>query len=131
MKNVFLLFFATACIVTSCKKEPGIGGDASISGQIIVNDYNGSFTNIIGQYPAEDEYVYIIYGDHTGFDKRVKTDYNGYFLFEHLYEGDYTIYVYSADSTQTELDGRIPVIKKLNLSERKQNLDAGQITIAK
>lgn len=131
MKTKITWILLAILMMASCKKEPGIGGDAIIYGQVWVKDYNGSFTSVIGEYPAKDEYVYIVFGERTGYDKRIKTDYAGNFRFEFLYPGDYTIYCYSADSTQTELDGQIPVIKKTTITDRKQNLNLGLITIAK
>lgn len=121
---------ALLCVI-GCKKEPGSGGDALITGVVMARDYNSTFTSVIGEYPASDEYVYIVYGDHPGYDKRIKTDYNGAFQFEFLYEGKYTIYAYSADSTLSELDGTVPVIRSIEITERKQKFDAGIITILK
>ncbi len=131
MKAKFFLFIILLSAFASCKKEPGLGGDASIRGQIWAKDYNTSFTTLIGEYPAEDEYVYIVFGDHDGFDKRIKTDYEGKFIFDYLYQGEYTIYSYSADSTLTQLDGTIPVIQNVKIESRKQDIDLGKITIAK
>lgn len=96
MKTI-LLCALCALMLMACKKEEGVGGDASISGQVWTFAINGSFTDTIAEYPAEDTYVYIVYGDHSGFDKRIKTDYDGYFTFKYLYPGKYTLYVYSFD----------------------------------
>lgn len=114
-------------ILSACKKEEGVGGDASITGQVWTYAMNGSFTDTIAEYPAEDTYVYIVYGDNTGFDKRVKTDYNGYFKFNYLYPGDYTIYVYSFDPL--EIDGQRAVIEHVNIESREENIDMGRIEI--
>lgn len=78
-------------VLAACSKEPGEGGDASISGEIWVRHYNATFTTLIGEFPAEDQYVYIIYGDHPGFDARVKTSYDGTFEFPYLNKGQYEI----------------------------------------
>jgi hypothetical protein len=123
------IMLCTLCgfILSACKKEEGVGGDASITGQVWTYAMNGSFTDTIAEYPAEDTYVYIVYGDNTGFDKRVKTDYNGYFKFNYLYPGDYTIYVYSFD--QLEIDGQRAVIEHVNIESREGNIDMGRIEI--
>lgn len=130
MKN-FIITTAVILLVCSCKKDPGVGGDAEILGQVWTRDYNTSMTTLIGEYPAADEYVYIVYGDHKGFDKRIKTDYNGFFRFQYLYPGNYTIYAYSADTTLQELDGQLVVIKQVELKEKKSSEDIGKLIIAK
>jgi predicted small secreted protein len=123
------ILLCTLCglLLSACKKEEGVGGDASITGQVWTYAMNGSFTDTIAEYPAEDTYVYIVYGDNTGFDKRIKTDYNGYFKFNYLYPGDYTIYVYSFDPL--EIDGQRAVIEHVNIESREENIDMGRIEI--
>jgi len=96
LKYLYSLFTLVILII-SCRKEPGTGGHASITGHVQILKYNGSATDTIGEFPGADEYVYIVYGDHPGYDKRVKTDYNGDFQFEFLYPGNYKVYTYSYD----------------------------------
>jgi hypothetical protein len=116
-KNLLIFFFLLS--LWSCKKEPGVGGNASVSGKIITHDYNATFTNLLGIYPAADQYVYIVYGDHVGYDKRIKTDYNGAYRFPFLYPGKYTIYTYSLDNTGTQLSGQIVIKKEIQLSKNQ------------
>lgn len=129
MKNIVLIALCSAMLV-ACKKEEGIGGDASISGQVWTQRIaiNGTFVETVAEFPAEDTYVYIVYGDNTGFDKRIKTDYNGYFNFNYLYPGNYTIYVYSFDPFD-EIDQRSPVIRQVEIKERKENVEVERIEI--
>lgn len=119
MKIQHLLLFALLAAV-ACKKDPGYGGNTTIEGTVWVRDYNATFTQLIGEYPGKDIYVYIVYGDNTGYNKRIKTDYNGKFSFPFLYEGDYTVYTYSLDSTFTDLSGLVPVVQKVQLSGKKE-----------
>jgi hypothetical protein len=123
----FLISALCTLLLMACKKEEGVGGDASISGQVWTYAVNGSFTDTIAEYPAEDTYVYIVYGDNTGFDKRIKTDYSGYFQFNFLYPGNYTVYVYSFDPA--EIDGQSPVIREVTIEDRKENLEMDRIEI--
>ncbi len=130
MKSKILFFsLLITSLLFSCKKEEGIGGDASIKGNVLVRDYNTNFTQLIGQYPAEDVYVYLVFGDNTGYDRRIKTDYNGNFFFKYLYPGDYKVYVYSTDSTLTDLNNFVAVVKNVHLDGRKEEADLGTITI--
>jgi hypothetical protein len=115
----------------SCKKEPGIGGDASIKGNIHVRHYNTTFTQFISEYPGSDIYVYIIYGDNDGYGTRQKTIYNGNFEFKYLYPGKYTVYTYSLDSTLTtpNKNNLIPVVREVEITGKKQEVDLGTIEI--
>ncbi len=124
-----ILFIAICAIMLlACKKEEGVGGDASISGRVWTYAVDASVTDTLGEYPAEDTYVYIVYGDNIGFDKRIKTDYNGNFKFSYLYPGDYTLFVYSYDPSPS-LDRQSPVIRKVKIEDRKQNVEVEQIEI--
>ena len=125
-----LLGVLCTLLLMSCKKEEGVGGDASISGQVwsYAININQTFIDTVAELPAEDTYVYIVYGDHTGFDKRIKTDYNGYFNFDYLYPGNYTIYVYSFDPFD-EIDQRSPVIRQVEIKKRKENVEVERIEI--
>ena len=134
MKNKFLLFLIvlTSVSVMSCKKEAGIGGDASILGKVYVKHYNGTFSNLIAEYYGPDVYVYIIFGNDVSYGKRIKTSYDGGFEFKYLYEGDYKIYAYSIDSTAVVNGIYKPdsaVVKQVNISERKQEEDIGTLSI--
>jgi hypothetical protein len=126
-----LIFIALATLITSCKKEPGIGGDAEIRGQVWFYEPNGNGegAGINAYYPAEDTYVYIVYGDNTGFDKRVKTDYNGNYRFPYLYPGDYTLYVYSLDTSADSFDSQRPIIKKVTIQKRKEIIELDRFDI--
>lgn len=95
MLRHLLIIAICSFIIASCSKEPGTGGHSTIMGHIQILKYNGSATDTIGEFPGADEYVYIVYGDHPGYDSRIKTDYNGDFQFEFLHPGDYKVYTYS------------------------------------
>jgi hypothetical protein len=126
MKNA-LIICLMGLLLWGCKKEPGIGGDAEIKGQVWTYQLNGSLTDTIADYAAEDVYVYIVYGENTGFDKRVKTDYNGNFRFPFLYEGKYTLYTYSFDPYA--VDGQSPVIKEITINDRKEVIEMERMNI--
>jgi len=124
MKKIIFPLFVSLIIGSIGCKKPGYGGDAKIVGCVYVQKWNTTFTQYIGEYPGKDLYVYIIYGSHTGFDKRIKTDYNGQFEFPYLYEGDYSVYVYSRDSSFSDLSGMTAIVKQINITERKEIFNA-------
>lgn len=129
MKNKFFLFISLVTILYSCKKEAGEGGDSSIKGTIWVKDYNASFTTLLGEYAGTDEDVYIIYGDNISYGDKIKASPDGGFEFKYLRKGSYTIYVYSKDNTLTSASGKITISKKVEITDKKQKVDAGQIII--
>jgi hypothetical protein len=133
MKNKMwqLIFMAGSIMLlhSACKKEPGIGGDASISGSVFVHHYNSTFTQFISEYPGADVYVYLIFGNDISYSKRIKTTYDGQFEFKFLYPGDYTVYVYSIDSTLTIAGGTIPVTQNVTINSRKQTVAIDTLNI--
>ena len=128
-----VLTILTIFIFVSCKKEPGIGGDASIKGKVINRHYNTTFTTLLGESEYADTYVYIIFGDKINYGQRIKTNYKGEFEFEHLYKGTYHIYTYSLDSTAI-VNGEVAptdsaVVFDVNLTKRKEQNDLGNIVV--
>ena len=123
-QNILSLTLLMLLLLTACKK-PGVGGDASITGYVHVQKWNATFTQYISQFAGKDVYVYIVYGNHSGYDKRIKTDYAGRFEFPYLYKGDYKVYLYSRDSTFSDPSGTIPVLRNITLTKRTEayNLD--------
>ena len=126
--KILLLTFLILLLFNSCKKE-GIGGDASITGYVHVQKWNSTFTQYVGEYDGKDVYVYIVYGNHAGYDKRIKTDYKGQFEFPYLYKGDYTVYVYSRDSSFIDPSGTIPVLRNINITKRTETVNLDTISI--
>ncbi len=128
--KTFLLFLVASSFFYSCKKEPGVGGHSSISGHVTIRHYNANFNQFLGTYDGADQYVYIVYGNHSGYDLRVKSDYNGNFEFNYLYPGEYSIYTYSLDSTLQALNGIVPVVQTITLG-KKEALELPEFTIFK
>ena len=130
MKLKALLLISTlGLIFSSCAKEAGEGGNSSIYGKVIAHNYNAEFTNLRGIYPAPDEEVYLIYGNDRSYSERVRTNYEGVFEFKYLRPGDYTVYVYSKDSTLTLVAEMYAVTKAVTIDKRKQEVDAGEIKV--
>jgi len=100
----------TACgvlltaLTASCTQTPGDGGRASITGHVeeearlVLTNGNSAQGE---PYPARDHNVFLIYGDNVGPDDQVETNHEGNFVFPWLRPGDYTVYVYSEDTSGT------------------------------
>lgn len=124
MKYLHQIFILLLMLSAGCKKLPGDGGNSSIVGNVLVE------TRLVISNPntaqdtlnAADEDVFIIYGDHISPDDKVVTNYDGEFEFRNLRPGDYTIYVYSKDTSGTGelLSNKMPIISKITISEKKE-----------
>jgi len=101
MKNrYFLLAVVLVFFLSSCKKEEGDGGNSSIKGKVS-REWRVVLTNpgtAVNTFPAADEDVYIIYGDHVSPDDRVQTNYDGEYEFLYLRPGNYKVYTFSKDT---------------------------------
>ena len=126
--RVFLLIFLSVAFF-SCSKEAGDGGNSTIYGKITAYNYNAEFTTLKGIYPAADEDVYLIYGEDRSYSERIRSNYNGIYEFKYLRPGDYTIYVYSKDSTLTLASEIYPVIKKVSITEKQQTVEVEDMKI--
>ncbi len=128
----FLLFFIKGLfisiviiLVSSCKKQPGYGGNATITGRLKVNVYSRDFSIFKEEYDLPNTYVYIIFGSDPSNGDRVKTSYDGTFEFNHLLPGDYTIYAYSKDTALISTNDI--AIKKNVMVNKNKLLNAGEI----
>ncbi len=133
----FISIFLVCIALVACKKQAGDGGNSSIRGKVrvitrTVIDNPLSNTDTLN---AADRDVYIIYGDNVSPDDRVRTNFDGEFEFKYLRPGDYTIYVYSDDTTGTVdvQDGdnfHLLVIKKdITITDKKQDVEAPLFTV--
>lgn len=93
--NYIFYFLVILLFVSSCSKDEGVGGKNTITGIIIKQDYTASTNQLFSSYPAQEERVYIVYGDKTYFEDETRTNYDGTFRFDYLYKGKYTVFVYS------------------------------------
>jgi hypothetical protein len=125
-----LLALAVLLTLSSCKKEPGPGGNSTIYGKVLVKDYNETFTVLEETYYGPDVWVYLIYGDDRDYGDRILTSYDGTYEFKYLRPGNYKIYTFSRDSTlQTNAD--IPVIREIRIDDKKQEINVDDLVIFK
>jgi hypothetical protein len=116
-----LLFcgFFLLLTVSSCEKEPGFGGLASISGKVYAYDYNNS-----GRLEAEgytgDIVVYLAAENSDEILERARTDFKGAYVFRELRKGTYHVWVYSECDKCT--NNQEAVIKKVVVKSNKENI---------
>ena len=141
MKKIFFIIsIAAALVIVSCKKPAGEGGNSSMRGKVHVKNYNDNFSILLNQYVGADEDVYIIYGDEVSYGNKIKSGPDGVFEFQYLRKGSYKIYVYSKDSVGTVAPPysmlnpnlyapKVAVIKSVDISKKKEEVDAGTFEI--
>ena len=128
-----LLLTLTVGLFTSCSKEEGEGGAASISGKVMIQDISKSTDQEIGDpYEAPDEKVYIIYGSGTTYDDDYNTSYDGTFKFNYLRQGTYKVFVYS-DIVPEPTSGpkQEAIITTVEITDKKAATEIATVTINK
>lgn len=115
--------------LNSCEQPEGPGGKGVIRGKVILRTYDEQFRVLQSVYPAADEDVYIQYGDTEAISDDRNTSPDGTFEFQYLSKGDYTVLIYSEDSTGNSPSGIIPIKRQVNLSTNSMEVDLGEIYI--
>lgn len=124
----WLSIFSAFVIISACKKGAGEGGTSTIRGKVYVMNYNtaGQF---VGEFYAQEEDVYIIYGDAAYFGNDVKTSYDGTYEFPYLRKGSYTIFAYSrCDTCASDQE---PVMITTEISENHSEVILPDLVINK
>lgn len=129
MKKIILGISLLSLTLGACTKTEGTGGAATISGTVTVEEYN-SFGTLLSTYPAQDQKVYIIYGnDDNVVDDDVSTSYDGAFEFKYLRQGSYTAFVYSDCRTCDSGDSAVKV--SFEIDAKKDEITLTDIIIHK
>jgi hypothetical protein len=119
-----LLFAAVAC-----KKVEGQGGTSSISGRVYIKEYD-AFGEIVQEYYAAEERVFIIYGEEDNvYDDDFRTSFDGSFKFDFLTKGSYKIFVY--EDCLSCPSGERAVIEEIMISKNKSAIVLPDIVIRK
>ncbi len=121
-KHSLQLLILLAFVLQSCKKEPGEGGFASITGKVIKEDYNAYYTVLYTKYYAQGEMVYITYGDQKGVGNTVRTSYDGTYRFDYLRKGSYKVFALSKDSAFVLSDKKKEVLFQVEIKDKKQEV---------
>lgn len=130
-KNIIVIIAVIGLLLFSCKKEEGKGGRASIKGKVYAKDYNASFSQLLNEYYAPEEDVYIIYGDHENHDDRVRTGPDGTYEFKRLRKGNYRVFVYSKDSTFTVASGVEAQYESAEITDKEEVVELPDFIIIK
>ena len=129
--NTVALCFAVSC--ASCVQTPGEGGRASIVGHVEEEErlVLENPASVQGVYPATDQEVFLIYGDNVGPDDNVETNHEGNFVFPWLRPGDYTVYVYSEDTSGVTPTRDVAVVQHVTISSTNETVTLDTLRIFK
>lgn len=130
-RMVFLLTLGVITGLTACKQEEGFGGTSSVSGKVYVLDYNTELTDLMGQYYATDEDVFIMFGDDVVYADKTSTSFDGTYRFDNLKKGTYTVYAYSKDTTGNPDVDEFAVQQSFEITSNRQDVVLPDITIVK
>ncbi len=117
---IFIISVISLVSFSSCKKGPGEGGRASITGKVYSVNYNSAMTVPVDSGYLGGENVYIIFGDETAIGKSEDTNNEGAYEFMYLRKGKYKVYVYSK-TAPNKLDSAI--VQEVEITENKQVLE--------
>jgi hypothetical protein len=114
-----------------CKKQPGEGGFATITGRLYVKNYDPTFTVLLSEYYLPGESVYIKYGDNNEVGDNVRTTNDGTFTFNYLRKGKYKVYAIGKDNSKPSLSVPKETLIEIEIKEKKQIVNLGDLVIIK
>jgi hypothetical protein len=95
MKQLLYLFLGLF-LLTSCNKDEGLGGSSSLEGYVYnVVHQDDSFVFKTDTFPALGKKVYITFGDESNVGDDMDAGLDGYYRFNYLRTGNYTVYALS------------------------------------
>lgn len=128
LRELILVLF-TIFLLPSCEKEEGEGGTGTIEGRVYALNYNSDFSIKLGEYYAPDVDVFIIYGNDSIHSDKTETSYNGWYRFQYLNKGTYTVYVLSDDPERVSASGKIVVKQTINITDNHETVIADDLVI--
>ena len=88
-----------------------------------------AFPSIYSDKAALEKDVYIIYGDdHSSFDDRTRTSFDGSYKFEFLRKGKYRIFVYTEDTVLTNFGKEVPIILDTEIKKNRSEVNLPTVT---
>lgn len=88
------LAWLTAGFLAAASCREGPGGPASLTGRVIAREFD-VFGELVREYPAQDEEVFIIYGDDSIYGDDTNTNFDGSYRFDYLRQGHYRVFAYA------------------------------------
>lgn len=104
-------------------------GSSTIFGKVFAYDWNAELTILKDSFYLRNHWVHISRKADNYYFDRIRTYYDGSFVFPSLPIGDYEVYVYGRDITGEDPQDELPYIVDVSITENKQQIDVGRIDI--
>jgi len=104
-------------------------GSSTISGKVFAYDWNSELTILKDTFYLRDEWVYVARRADDYYFDRIRTNYEGAFVFPSLPKGAYEVWTYGRDITGEDPQDLIPYIVNVDIIENRQKIDVGRIEI--
>ena len=125
LTKMLLVTFVVILVATACSQDEGVGGNSHIRGKLMVNYYNDDFSQLLSSepLPAQDEDLFLIFGEDSVVGEKTSTSYTGDFEFEYLWPGNYKLFYYSEDtlpSLSNKIDTKI--VREITLAKNETKI---------
>ncbi|HPW97941.1 MAG TPA: hypothetical protein PK218_05220 [Flavobacterium sp.] len=127
MKKHFIIICTLLIVVmTSCSKEEGYGGLATIQGKVYGKDFN-SHGALVSEGYVGDMKVYISKHDNPNYFDKVDTSYDGSYKFEYLQKGTYDVWVFGdCDSCAW---AQVFAIETVEITSKRETVEVDDLVI--
>lgn len=98
MRNILsiTLLSIVLMLLSACNNGPGEGGRGTVQGYVkLIQHQDDDFQLAVDTIAASKTDVFIVYGDDEYFGDDLETGSDGFYRFEYLTSGTYTVYAYS------------------------------------
>ena len=95
MTRILMALLALALVMPSCNKGPGEGGTGTLQGYVKLVHHPDDYSLTPDTMVAAKTDVFIVYGDEEYFGDDVETGPDGFYQFNYLLPGKYTLFSYS------------------------------------
>jgi len=116
-----------SAIFSSCQKDAGPGGLATIKGKVYGRDITTS-GNLKAEGYVADWRVYISVADDPGYFEDARTSYDGSYEFKFLRKGNYDVWAFS-DCDTCLIKTQVVMKKNISVSEKKETVNLPDLEI--
>lgn len=128
MKKQFLIICTLVLVLlTSCSKDEGYGGLATIKGKVYGKNFNSNGALVAEGY-VSDFKVYISKHDDPNYFDKVDSSYDGSFQFKFLHTGTYDVWVYGDCDSCSGWD-QVYTLETVEITSKKQTVEVDDLVI--
>ena len=114
--KIFLALMIVCFALTSCNNKEGEGGTGTVQGYVkLIHHPDDNYQLEADTLDAAKTDVFIVYGDEAFYGDDTETNPEGFYQFNYLTPGDYTVFAYSTLPTGE----KVPVVQTVTLERGK------------